>query len=226
MERALSERLSAVLSAIPECETLADVGCDHGLISIYAVKSGRAKRVTASDIRKGPLDAAKRAVSAEGLSDVIETRLADGLCGISEHDCVVIAGMGGETIADILSRAPWTKECGRSLVLQPMTKHERLRAFLYDNGYDIMEEHFVREDGHLYCIITATGAPMRARAPYERYISESAISVPLCREYADKIIARLEAELKNRISANAIERDERAYRECVLASLKERRKKL
>ncbi len=226
MERALSERLSAVLSAIPVCETLADVGCDHGLVSIHAIKSGRVKRVTASDVREGPLDAARRAVLEEGLDDVIKMRLCDGLDGMSEHDCVVIAGMGGETIADILSRAPWTKKDGCTIVLHPMTKHERLRAFLYDNGYDITDERFVREDGHLYCIITAKGADVRARLPYEIYISESAIGVPLCREYADKVIARLETELQRRLSANIMDSDERKFRETALSSVRERRKKL
>ncbi len=226
VNKSLSERLAAVLGAIPICESLADVGCDHALVAIHAARENRAKKITASDVREGPLSAARAAVEEAELSDRIRLVLCDGLDGIEKHECVVIAGMGGETIADILMRAEWTRSKGCTLVLQPMTKAEKLRQFLYENGYDIADEQLVREDGHIYCVITAVFEPGRTYEPYEIYISRSAFSKPLAREYADKVISRLELELKSRVSAKIIDDDERRAREAVLDSLKKERKML
>lgn len=224
MNKSLSERLAAVLRAIPVCESLADVGCDHALVAIHAARENRAKRITASDVREGPLSGARAAVEEAGLSDRIRTVLCDGLCGIEKHECVVIAGMGGETIADILSRAEWTRTKGCTLVLQPMTKAEKLRSFLYENGYDIADEQFVREEGHIYCILTVVFEPGKKHEPYEAYISRGAFLKPLARDYADKVISRLENELRSKVSAKIIDNDERRAREAVLDSLKKRRK--
>ncbi len=207
MEKQLRKRLTAVAEAIPVCESLVDVGCVHGYVAVYAAKNGRARKITASDIKKGPLDRARSEVLAEGLSDIIELRLCDGLCGIERHDCVVIAGMGGETIVGILDAAPWIKD-GCTLVLQPMTRSEILREFLYNRGFEITGERIVSESGHLYCVITASYSGKRAFEPYEKYISKSALGADGCREYVDKVICRLEYEYKNKKRAGALSDEE------------------
>ncbi len=222
MEKQLRKRLTAVAESIPVCESLVDVGCDHGYVAIYAAKSGKARRVTASDIKKGPLDRAKSEVEAEGLSDTIELLLCDGLCGIERHDCVVIAGMGGETIVGILAATPWIKD-GCTLVLQPMTRSEVLREFLYNSGFEITGERIVSESGHLYCIITATYSGKCGFEPYEKYISKSALGDELFREYVDKVICRLEYEYKNKKKAGALSDEESRFLEKDIESLSQTR---
>lgn len=222
MERELGARLLAVAEAIPQCESLVDCGCDHAYVSIYAAQMGKVNRITASDINRGPLENAKSEIAAAGFSDKIETVLTDGLCGLTRHDCVVIAGMGGETIAEIISKTPWTKD-SCTLVLQPMTKLDILREFLYNEGFEIFKENIVAEGERIYCIISARYKGDVSYLPYEKYISRSALCEKLAKQYTDSVIKRLENELKSRMDADVITDDEKEKRECDLASLREMR---
>lgn len=223
MNRELGARLLAVAEAIPRCTSMVDCGCDHGFVSIYAMENGRAERITASDINRGPLGNAEKEISAAGFSDKIETRLTDGLCGIDRHDCVVIAGMGGETIAEIISKAPWTKD-GVHLILQPMTKPEILREYLYNEGFCIYREQIVREGGHIYSVLSAKFSGDVAFDPYEKYISAAALKESLAKDYADAVYERLLREFKSRSAAGVLSDDEKARREEDLNSLLEVRK--
>ncbi len=223
MNRELGARLLTVADAVPECGSMVDCGCDHGYVSIYTMQSGKVKRITASDINRGPLENAKGEIASAGLSDKIETRLTDGLCGIARHDCVVIAGMGGETIVDIISKAPWTKD-GVALILQPMTKPEILREYLYREGFSIYREQIVREGGHMYAVISARFEGDVRYAPFEKYISTSALTESLAKEYADAVFERLSREFKSRSVAGVLSDEERLRREEDLNSLLEVRK--
>ena len=225
MNRELGARLLAVAEAIPQCGSMVDCGCDHGYVSIYAMEKGRAERITASDINRGPLENAEKEISAAGLSDKIKTRLTDGLCGIDRHDCVVIAGMGGETIAEIISKAPWTKD-GVHLILQPMTKPEILREYLYNEGFSIYREQIVAESGHIYSVISAKFSGEVTFEPYEKYISAAALGESMVKDYADAICERLSREFKSRSAAGVLSDEEKARREEDLNSLLEMRKKI
>ena len=207
MDKKLDARLLSVLESIPVCETLVDVGCDHGFVSIYAAERGLAKKITASDINEGPLANARKEIEAAGQGDKIQTVLTDGLCGIEHHDCVVIAGMGGETIADIISRAEWTKEkC--TLVLQPMTRSEILREFLYREGFSIQKEKFVAHNGHMYCVITARFDNKESYEPFEKYISRAGLMEENAHEYTEKVLNRLSYEFGNRKRAGVLKKEE------------------
>lgn len=153
----LSRRLAAIAALLPPDGGFADVGTDHGQLPVYLLQNGCPGRVCATDICPGPLAAARRTAGEASLADRIEFLLTDGLDGLdgSGLASVVIAGMGGENIADILSRAPWTKE-GRLLVLQPMSKADVLRRFLFEHGYRVETERLV-EDGPVYELLTARG---------------------------------------------------------------------
>lgn len=201
---------------------MVDCGCDHGFVSIYAAKRKIAESVTASDINRGPLRNAEKEIAAARLTGRIKTVLTNGLDGISPHDCVVIAGMGGETIMDIISRAEWTRrDC--TLVLQPMTKTELLREWLYNEGFAITKEKFVEEGGHLYSVIVAEFCGKVDFEPFEKYMSRVAIGEELWEEYADKIIARLTYEFEKKLEVSAMSAEEKARREKDLASLNEMR---
>ena len=137
-------------SEVFKCVT--DVGCDHGYVSMYLVQSGIAKRAIAMDVRKGPLAMAAGNIESMGLSGSIETRLSDGLAQLNpgEADSLVIAGMGGKLMISILEKKSLLDLGIRSAVLQPQSDIDEFRQFLRDNGFEIVDERIVLEDGKYY----------------------------------------------------------------------------
>ncbi|MBS7227239.1 MAG: tRNA (adenine(22)-N(1))-methyltransferase TrmK, partial [Oscillospiraceae bacterium] len=106
-----------------------------------------------------------------------------------EADTVIIAGMGGETMIEILKNAPWTRE--KLLLLQPMTKAELLRSWLVGNGYVITQERLVRDKDTLYAVLTATGGESEAITPAQAYCGVKLAHDPLWGEYIDERMAKL-----------------------------------
>lgn len=162
----LQPRLAAIAALVPPGARLADVGTDHGYLPVALLQEGRLAAAVATDIAPDPLDHARR--TADAFSVALDCRLCDGLCGVEpgEADTVVIAGMGGETIAHILQNAPWTRE-GTLLLLQPMSRSEVLRPWLVNNGYQIRGERLVEDKGILYPVLTATGGHPPPLTPAE-----------------------------------------------------------
>lgn len=148
----LTPRLAMVAAMVPQGTRLADIGTDHAYLPAALVQEGKISRAIAADLRSGPLDRARQTVLEQGLGEQITLRLCDGLSGIrpEEADTVVIAGMGGETIAAILAAAPWTREHGTRLILQPMSSMDDLRQWLEENGYTIEREELTHEGETLY----------------------------------------------------------------------------
>jgi tRNA (adenine22-N1)-methyltransferase len=136
----------------------------------------------ASDIRPGPLEAAKETIRLAGLQDRITPVLCPGLeaFGPEQAEAVVICGMGGETIAAILEAAPWTAAGKHKLVLQPMTQAPRLRKWLREHGYRIRQERLAQEGKRLYCLLEVWGgAPDADAAKYGDLFTESLRQDPL-----------------------------------------------
>jgi len=153
----LSQRLASIASYAENSKSVADVGTDHGHIPVWLAQHGYAERITASDIKKGPLESARIYAAENEVSEKIEFVLTDGLKGLDDgYDTVIIAGMGGETIVSILEAAPWTKN-GVHLVLQPQSKVEILLKWLYENGYVITDGSIVKDAGKLYMILSVVG---------------------------------------------------------------------
>ena len=146
----------------------ADIGTDHAYVPIELIRSGRAARVIASDVRKGPLDIAKGNVAQSGLLDKIETRLGSGLSVLSpgEADTIIIAGMGGELIADILLKDDMTARQAE-LILQPMNSQYELRRWLIDNSYTILKEDLENEGKRIYNFLIVKSGRMQ---PYSEDI--------------------------------------------------------
>ena len=119
----LSPRLRMVAGLVPPGSRLADVGTDHAYLPAALIQEGTIPAAIAADLRQGPLNRAKTTVRECELTGKVAFRLCSGLEGIrpEEADAVAIAGMGGETIAEILAAAPWTRERDVPLVLQPMS---------------------------------------------------------------------------------------------------------
>lgn len=161
-EIVLGPRLRAIAALVPEgCRCLADIGTDHGYIPVSLLLEGRIGRAVAADIGALPLDHARRTARMYGVTENLDFRLGDGLSVLEpgEADVIVIAGMGGDAITEILAAAPWSR-AGPLLLLQPMSKAEVLRAWLPLNGYAVFHEELVQDKGVLYPILSVRGGEM------------------------------------------------------------------
>ena len=136
---------------------VADIGTDHASLPIYLVGNGLSPFAVACDINKGPLNSAKQNISSASLSDKIEVFLTDGLNGVEAYspDDIYILGMGGELIWRIIDNSEYAKTPGVRLILQPMTHAHDLRAGLYLNGFNIVDETLVSDRDRVYHIIVA-----------------------------------------------------------------------
>lgn len=143
-------RLDAVMSLITDADTVADVGCDHGLVAEYCALSGRFKTVIASDISEKCLNKAK---SALGGMDCVRFAVCDGI----GYDCdeAVIAGMGGMTVCEILDAAKNNKRLPKTLVLLPHRDADAVRRKLTELGYSITADLIVKDRGRFYSAIRA-----------------------------------------------------------------------
>lgn len=148
---ALSKRLEQVATMIPPCQTVADVGTDHGFLAVALIEKEIAGRVIAIDVNRGPLESAKRFVKERRLEGHIECRLGDGLAVTTagEIDCAVICGMGGELMQHIISVGP---ELLQTYVVQPQSHREELKKFLVAQGYGITDEQCLQEGKQYYDI--------------------------------------------------------------------------
>lgn len=148
----LSKRLQAVASMIQVGKCIADVGTDHGYIPIFLIQNKICERGIAMDIGKGPLQRAKDHIEQYGLEAVIETRLSDGVQQMKpgEADCMVIAGMGGGLVVHILETGKAVIEQMKECVLQPQSEIHRVRRYLWEHEFTIVEENMIVEDGKYY----------------------------------------------------------------------------
>lgn len=166
----LSERLSMVASMVTAGNCLADVGTDHGYVPIYLYEKQVIPRAIAMDVNKGPLEKARIHIYEKGMEHAIETRLSDGLEAMKagEAQSLLIAGMGGPLIERILSAYPEVTASFEELILQPQSEVFRVRRWLELQGYEIVEEHMIFEDGKYYPMFKAVkkDAPQKL-APLE-----------------------------------------------------------
>ena len=154
----LDTRLQGIAQLIRPGSRVADIGTDHAHLPVWLVEQGICPSAIASDLRAGPAAAAKKNITAAGLTDRIAVRIGDGLQPIrpGEAEDLVIAGMGGETIAGILAGAAWAKDGRYRWILQPMTRPEELRRI-------------IQEDHRLYVVMTAVytaAEPVEEEAAY------------------------------------------------------------
>jgi tRNA (adenine22-N1)-methyltransferase len=158
MENKISQRLKQVASFVPHGAKLLDVGSDHAYLPIYLIESGVIEDAIAGEVVKGPYQSAVDNVALEGLSDAIEVRLANGLDAFSEEDgvaAIVVAGMGGRLIADILEAGKTKLASVERLILQPNNNEDHLRQWLVANGFAITHERIMTEAGKRYEMLVA-----------------------------------------------------------------------
>ena len=204
-EKELSRRLSAAFLLVREGRAAVDVGTDHAYLPIALVKSGKCEKCFASDVGKGPLSRAEENIRGAGLDGKIKTVLTDGASyfdGLADE--FIIAGMGGELIFDIISRASFLKNENIHLVLQPMTKVPTLRKLLYESGFFIDREILVFEDGKVYTVMSVFFCGQRKTiSDIDAIVGSTDVEGELLLKVLDGALYDLENKIKGKRDATA-----------------------
>ncbi|NTW71879.1 MAG: SAM-dependent methyltransferase [Eubacteriaceae bacterium] len=154
----LTNRLLTVAKHVDNDAVVADIGTDHGYIPVYLVEKGISEKIFATDINEGPLKSAEKQIESHKMSEKISTRKCDGLSclGGERIDNIIIAGMGGILIKEILEKDKIIALNAKKLILQPMVAQEEVRKYLLENGFLIINEDLAKEKDRLYQIIVAS----------------------------------------------------------------------
>lgn len=208
----LDSRLSAVASLVRKGSIVADIGTDHAYLLCHLIQKGICPHGIAADIGKGPLKNAENTVIACNLSNKVELILSDGLKSLPENcaDDIVIAGMGGILISEILSNAKWILNNKIRIIAQPMTHAEILREFFITNGFEISEEKTATDGKRFYCTMAASyvGKTKKKSNSYY-YIGELLSNTDdTTKTYIDKLLFTLEKKLTALKSAEHVESNE------------------
>lgn len=231
----LSDRLFEIAQMVSKGLNVADIGCDHAYLSIYLVRENIVPKAIACDINKGPIDIAKNNIEVAGLTKKIDVRLANGLAGIKpgEAQSIVIAGMGGPLIVDILSQGKDVTDKAKELILEPQSEVSKVRHYLEDNGFCIISESFICDENKFYPIIKAVHGRMELEE--EMYYMYGKILIheanPVLYEYLVKckkqlsdIIKSLERTCESQSAQRRLNdlRDELGICEKAIASIREK----
>lgn len=189
----LTPRLRTIMQQVPEGARLADIGTDHALIPTALLRRGVIQSAIASDLREGPLDSAARTAKQFEVEHKLSLRLGGGLQTVrpDEADTIVIAGMGGETIAQILADDAWALDGAHLLLLQAMTAQPYLRQYLAAHGGVIQKESLCREGQRIYTVMTVVGGGKREQKKLSACcISDALLRDPMAEEYIQKLLHR------------------------------------
>ena len=199
MNLPLSKRLLACCAFIRPGDRVADIGCDHGYLSIHLLKEGIASYVIAADINEMPYQSAVRNAKKFGVQENISFHLSDGAKSIpKDFDTMVCAGMGADTMISFLEAAPWLRSSAYRLVLQCQSKTPMLRQYLSENGWSIARETVLRDGRFLYTVMDVCWDPNAPRLTVgQQYFSPALMNsaAPKLPEYYQNILFRLRRAL-------------------------------
>ena len=229
MTSSISERLACCAGLVRPGAAVCDVGTDHGYLAIYLLQKQLASRVIASDLRRQPLEKARRNAARAGVERQIDFYLCDGLAAVppAQFDTVICAGMGGDTIVHILAQAPWLQDARYTLILQPQTSGNDLRRYLGSSGFQIEKERLVQDGGKLYFAMRVHFGGGRPLSPGQQYVSPQILETedPLLPAYLDRVIGGLRRAVEGISRANGAEdRLRLAYYETALQEVLEMRR--
>lgn len=203
-DQKLSDRLYKIAAYVSKGSRVADIGTDHCYIPIWLVLGNIAESVIASDKKIGPLETGKMNAEEYGVRDKIDFRLSDGLAAIHdrEADTVIIAGMGGENIAEIIKSSGWKWKESHRLILQPMTKQTELCRFLYENGFSVFDEALAKDGGEIYRILLVGYRKSHIPADASLWAGQALFEKkePLLSEYLDMLISKTSRAIKGIVS--------------------------
>ena len=191
MKLPISDRLLACANFVGRGERVADIGCDHGYLSIHLLTNGIASSCIASDVNEGPLLSARRNARKFGVANKIEFYLTDGVQNLPrDFDCMVCAGMGADTMMSIIHHSSdWLKDPKYRLILQCQSKRPDLRQWLYDEGFRINRETLAKDGKFVYSIMEVVYDPGHAITSAETYITPQLLedNHPLLPEYYERV---------------------------------------
>ncbi|MGE5675214.1 MAG: tRNA (adenine(22)-N(1))-methyltransferase [Mycobacterium leprae] len=200
----LTPRLAAVAELVPTGRMLADIGTDHAYLPAYLVGSGAVPGAIASDLREGPLDAARATLATEGLLDRVALRAGSGLTVLQPHEVatVTICGMGGLLVNAILAEGPLAGV--ERLVLQPNTDEPAVRQWLANHGWRLVDERLIEEERHFYVAMAAERGAM-CLTPVEQLLGPHLIRAggPTFKRYVQLLLKRNAAALAGASSSPA-----------------------
>lgn len=180
--------------------TVADIGTDHAYLPAYLVLNGISPKALACDVRKGPLDNAKKTVEQYGIGDKITLRLSDGFDEIkpSEAQDFVMCGMGGTLMEELVSRTEWLKDTAIRIIVQPQSHAEDIRRYFTQNGFEILFEDACIDSGKIYCAMAAeyTGKITERKISYIYTGELPKCNKPEAKLYLENILSRLKTKLQ------------------------------
>ncbi|MBO8128646.1 MAG: SAM-dependent methyltransferase [Peptococcaceae bacterium] len=210
----LSPRLLCIAHFVPPGKVVADIGTDHALLPVYLIKTGRVSRVIGVEKAGGPLAAARLAVTSRGFEGFIDVRCGDGLTALKpgEAQVIVLAGMGGHTIKEILAKSPGVRQAAERLVMQPMAQAGALRLWLAGHGWRIVDEELVRDGGRLFQVIVAEPGKQEVDDQLLQEIGPRLVAKkhPLLKEYLAGLLRIYEKILTGLQKSNRPEAREKA----------------
>lgn len=209
MKLPISSRLLACAKFICPGERVADVGTDHGYLTIYLRRNQLASRVYAADIAPQPLQRARDNCRRFGVDEGVSFHLCDGVRGLPrEFDTLVIAGLGADTMTGILSGGPWLKDGHYRLVLQCQSAQNRLRQYLSEQGWVITREEPVLDGKFIYTVLEAVPGE-EILTPGQHFVTPALLRSgdPLAKDYLDfcrKVTENVVAGMGGETSEKAI----------------------
>ena len=202
MNLPLSPRLRCCCNFVRPGDRVADIGCDHGYLSIYLLKNNIAASVIAADINEQPLQSSVANAEKFGVRDRISFYLSDGVRNIPrDFDTMVCAGMGADTMISILTAAPWLQNESYRLILQCQSKTHTLRKYLSDNHFSILQETVLRDGKFLYTVMEIQFCPDAPQLTIGQQYFSPALqkdSAPEVREYYDRLLFSLDRAIRGR----------------------------
>lgn len=225
----LDDRLLLIASMVREGAIPLDVGTDHAYVPIYLIKNKICKSALASDINTKPLTRACENAQRFGVFEKISFRRGNGIADVHPEQYgvtdIIIAGMGGELIAEIISKSDYTRIPGVRLILQPMSTVQELRGFLAEMGYATIEEKLCRTGDKYYTCIAAEYDGVRREVPPVQLMVGNVTddeSNPLVNGFLEKTAARMKRRIEGRkLGGLPVAREEEILREiCELAHVR------
>ena len=228
MKLPISKRLLCCALMVTPGSRVADIGTDHGYLGIYLLQTGAARHVIACDLRKDPLENARRNAKLFGVDGEMELRLSDGLEKIlpDEVDTVVMAGMGGDLIQKILSQCPWRKREGLQFILQPQSAGNVLRRWLCEDGFEIQREEPVQDGHFLYTVMDIRQGEPAPLTPGTEYASPALLASksPLVGTYLARVENALQKTVRGLTNAEKQRPERLSYFRQALLEIQEMRK--
>lgn len=200
----LSERMLMAAKMVRKGSSVADIGTDHAYLPAYLILNSISPKALACDVRKGPLENAKKTVEAYSIGEKVTLRLSDGFDKIEpyEADDFIMCGMGGTLMEQLVSRTYWLKDKSKRIIVQPQSHAEDIRRFFAENGFEILFEDACIDSGKLYCAMAAE---------YTGKIKEKPISyiysgeLPKCRKKEAKMfLENINLRLRKKLEAEKV----------------------